>query len=600
MKCKWIISLIALSLIAGTCGCSPQSFNANTLIQWAESAGTGSFGAFESISAVDGSLGSATNTQKDAAQLEAEAELSKEIGAFEITARQRELARENEGGYAPLDAGRGNPNWINTQARYAFSRFNEYALSECERVMDRDNMAGQAQKDGIGSRFDTAMDPSDETDAFLIDAVRYCTGELGIDKDTLLKEWVDGIIGDYYPTPSRCLTNTEIILNDYLQSVLYDGTDLKAQTGIFPTEGGSAAMVYIFHALNHNRLLRKGDKIAIGTPIFTPYTQIPDIMDYGLVSINVTSTAEDNWDIPKEELSKLEDPDVKAFFLVNPSNPASHALSDNTLDRLKEVVEKNPDLIILTDDVYGTFVEGFRTVYSVLPENTILVYSFSKLYGVTGWRLGLIAMHDENVADRLLARLPEEDREFLRGEYSIVTEDPDCLPFLDRVTADSRSIGLYHTSGLSTPSQIYMDFLALTHLVCKDDDPYIRLANDTVRKRYEALMNTLGLPIDDSNENSRYYTLIDIDRLVTDRYGADFTSWMWEEMTEIDFLNDLASKKGVVLMYGPGFEAPDGTVRISLANLNTEDYVELAGRLLELLDEYYEAYEEGAEVDPAA
>ena len=263
-------------------------------------------------------------------------------------------------------------------------------------------------------------------------------------------------------------------------------------------------------------------------------------------------------------------------------------------------MEKNPDLIILTDDVYGTFVEGFRTVYSVLPENTILVYSFSKLYGVTGWRLGLIAMHDGNVADRLLARLPEEDREFLRGEYSIVTEDPDCLPFLDRVTADSRSIGLYHTSGLSTPSQIYMDFLALTHLVCKDDDPYIRLANDTVRKRYEALMNTLGLPIDDSNENSRYYTLIDIDRLVTDRYGADFTSWMWEEMTEIDFLNDLASKKGVVLMYGPGFEAPDGTVRISLANLNTEDYVELAGRLLELLDEYYEAYEEGAEVDPAA
>ena len=56
--------------------------------------------------------------------------------------------------------------------------------------------------------------------------------------------------------------------------------------------------------------------------------------------------------------------------------------------------------------------------------------------------------------------------------------------------------------------------------------------------------------------------------------------------TEIDFLNDLAYRKGVVLMYGPGFSAPDGTVRISLANLNTEDYVEIGRRLFELLDEY--------------
>ena len=128
--------------------------------------------------------------------------------------------------------------------------------------------------------------------------------------------------------------------------------------------------------------------------------------------------------------------------MVNPSNPASHALSGDTLKRLEQVVEKNPDLIILTDDVYGTFAEDFRTVYSILPYNTILVYSFSKLYGVTGWRVGLIAMNRDNVCDRLLSELQEEDKEFLRDEYSIVTTDPEELAFLDRVVADSRSIGL--------------------------------------------------------------------------------------------------------------------------------------------------------------
>lgn len=40
-------------------------------------------------------------------------------------------------------------------------------------------------------------------------------------------------------------------------------------------------------------------------------------------------------------------------------------------------------------------------------------------------------------------------------------------------------------------------------------------------------------------------------------------------------------------MYGPGFGAPDGTVRISLANLRKEDYVQIAKRLYELLDHYY-------------
>ena len=532
-------------------------------------------------------------------QQEAEEQLQKELGAFEITANQREMAKTNEAGYPVLDAGRGNPNWINTQARYAYTRFSDFATRECELDMSQGTMAGHAQKEGIGDRFNAAMDPENSTDAFLIAAVDYCVSALGLDKDSLLKELADAVIGDYYPSPSRCLPCTETILNAYLQSTLYHGVDLAGETQVFPTEGGSAAMVYIFDALSHNRLLKPGDQIAIGTPIFTPYMQIPSVKNYGLVSIDVTSTEEENWDIAETELAKLEDPSVKAFFLVNPSNPASHALSENTLQRLAQVVEKNPDLIILTDDVYGTFAEDFQTVYSVLPYNTILVYSFSKLYGVTGWRTGLIAMNQDNVCDRLLRELPEEDREFLRDEYAIVTSEPDEMLFIDRVVADSRSIGLYHTSGLSTPSQVFMALMSLTHLVNAEEDPYIRLANETVHARYTALMTALALPADDSAQNAQYYTLVDVLALAESRYGADFAAWLKKSRTEIDFLNDLAGKEGVVLMYGPGFSAPEGTVRISLANLNTEDYVEIARRLYELLDDYAAEYEQEAMKDAA-
>ena len=526
--------------------------------------------------------------------------LEEELGAFDITAEQRELAKSNEAGYEPLDAGRGNPNWINTKARYAFARLMEFAVTECQRDMSEGDMAGHGVADGVVERFDAAMDPADETDQFLIDAVDYCVGELGMDKEALLMELTDGIIGDYYPSPSRCLPLTETILNEYLQSTLYNGVDLKGQTQVFPTEGGSAAMCYIFHSLSHNRVLNPGDQIALATPIFTPYLQIPDVNNYGLVSVDVSSTSEEDWDIAEEELAKLEDPSIKAFFLVNPSNPASHALSDATLERLKRVVEKNPDLIILTDDVYGTFVSDFQTVYSVLPHNTILVYSYSKLYGATGWRIGMIAMNEDNVVDRLIDGLPNEDKAELAEEYDIVASNPDEMPFIERLCADSRSIGLYHTSGLSTPSQVFMDLLSLTHLINPDDDPYIEQSKAMVHERYVALMDALGLEPYTGRENAQYYVVVDVNELLRQRYGDDFVAWRREAVSDIDFLNDLAKKEGVVLMYGPGFDAPEGCVRISLANLNKDDYVEIARRMGELMDEYYAQYEEETSLAAAA
>ena len=82
------------------------------------------------------------------------------------------------------------------------------------------------------------------------------------------------------------------------------------------------------------------------------------------------------------------------------------------------------------------------------------------------------------------------------------------------------------------------------------------------------------------------------------RFSPEFSDWLKESRTEIDFLNDLAGKKGVVLMYGPGFSAPEGTVRVSLANLNAGDYQEIARRLFELLDEY--CVEAGIALEDAA
>ena len=512
------------------------------------------------------------------------------LGAFEISSKMLKLAKNNEKHNKFLNAGRGNPNWINTEGRLALGRIVEFGVFESRRTIHEGNLAGYTNLDGIYERLMDFLNGGHEVDKFLRDAIDYSIKTLSVNKDELVKEFVDGAIGNDYPVPNRCLVNTEKILKLYLEKELFGGVKLAKETNVFPTEGGTAAICYIFNSLKENGLIKAGDKIAINTPIFTPYLQIPELKDYEMVEVDLISKEENNWVIEDSELDKLRDKEIKALFFVNPSNPASKALSEEALNHIADIVKERKDLMIITDDVYGTFVENFKTIYSVAPHNTLLVYSFSKLYGVTGWRLGLIAANENNVFDELISKLPEEKLQDLDKRYGLVTFEPRKFKFIERIVADSRSVGLYHTSGLSTPQQIQMALFALTSLITKGRDPYIESSKNLVRERYHDLCNTLGIKEDDSRENAKYYSLIDIYELAGDLYDHKFKEYLKENFEPIDFLLRLAEINGVVLMEGVGFGAVPGILRVSEANLPDEAYKKIAKQVLELLSEYYNQY----------
>jgi aspartate 4-decarboxylase len=102
------------------------------------------------------------------------------------------------------------------------------------------------------------------------------------------------------------------------------------------------------------------------------------------------------------------------------------------------------------------------------PQNTILVYSFSKYFGATGWRMGVVATHEDNIIDRKIAALPEARLKELDARYSSITTEPRKLKFIDRLVADSRTVALNHTAGLSTPVQAQM---VMFSLFCLMDEP---------------------------------------------------------------------------------------------------------------------------------
>ncbi|MDD5647584.1 MAG: bifunctional aspartate transaminase/aspartate 4-decarboxylase, partial [Dehalococcoidia bacterium] len=274
------------------------------------------------------------------------------------------------------------------------------------------------------------------------------------------------------------------------------------------------------------------------------------------------------------------------------SNPTSVAMDEDTLTGIADLVRtKRKDLIIITDDVYGTFVNGFRSIAAAAPRNTILVYSFSKYFGATGWRLGVIGIHQENIFDKKIAALPKEIKNSLRRRYSTVVLEPDKMKLIDRMVADSRSVALHHTAGLSTPQQVMMTLFSLYCLLDRENI-YKRVAQYIIAHRFSSLYDALGTAAPENKCDAHYYTTIDVPALARQRYGEEFVRYMVKKHEPIDFVVRLAEDKSVVLMDGGGFDAPEMSVRVSLANLPNSTYTAIGKAISELLDEYVAEWQE--------
>lgn len=523
-----------------------------------------------------------------------EEKLYETLSPFELKNKLSDLA-EHHSERLMLDAGRGNPNWVATTPREAFSQLGLFAIEESKKVYDLPGLGGLPERKGSSSRLEDFLKRNEGVPgiAFLKQAHQYACRELRLDADDFTGEMVDAVLGDHYPSPDRMLRNTTAIVTKYLKEEMFSGNPPNGKFDIFAVEGGTAAMAYIFNTLMENRLLRRGDRIAIGTPIFTPYLEIPRLGDYQFVEMEITQDEDLNWQYPDLEIEKLADPSVKAFFIVNPSNPSSVSISQGTLKKIADLVNtRRKDLIIITDDVYGTFVNGFTSLASAAPYNTILVYSFSKYFGATGWRLGVIAIHEDNSLDRMIAALPEQDRRELHARYERVVLDPSGMKLIERMVADSRSVALHHTAGLSTPQQAMMALLSLFCLVDRSGD-YKKATQEIVKKRFRILYDAIGIALPENECSAYYYATIDVPAIARERYGEEFSRYLTLHKEPIDFVVKLAEKKSIVLMDGGGFDAPCMSVRVSLANLPDQQYMKIGRGISDLLDDYYRQWESG-------
>lgn len=514
------------------------------------------------------------------------------ISPFEFKNNLIDLARDKKSAHILLDAGRGNPNWTASTPRDAFFTFGHFAVSETRRTFTSGDLAGIPHKEGIYTRFLDFLknNPNSPGIELLDEIIKYGINIKGFNPDDFLYELTDAIIGDNYPYPDRMLPHIESIVHDYLiKELCYLPPSKKFK--LFAVEGATAAMCYIFASLIANELLQRKDKIAIMAPIFTPYLEIPQIPRYDLESIyihasEINEEGNHTWQYPEEELNKLKDPSIKALFLVNPSNPPSVAIHDKSKEILKNIVNNyNPNLMIISDDVYGTFVNKFQSLVADIPHNSIGVYSYSKYFGVTGWRLGTLALYEDNIFDKLISELPKEKKEIVNKRYESLSTNPENIPFIDRIVADSRQVALNHTAGLSTPQQVQMAFFSAFSLV-DEENKYKNQTIDICHRRQKLLFKNLGLPLKEDPYDASYYTEFDLLQWALKNYGPEFANYLKSNYKPVDVLYKLAEESSIVLLSGGGFQGPEWSVRISLANLDDDAYSKIGTVLRKILEDF--------------
>jgi aspartate 4-decarboxylase len=518
------------------------------------------------------------------------------LGPFEIKDELIKLARKTSRTTqsAFLNAGRGNPNWIATTPREGYFLLGQFAVTESKRVMDHPaGVGGMPQAQGIASRLEAwlAKHSGEPGASFLTAMVPFAVKKFGFEPDAFVHELVDSIIGDNYPVPDRMLVHNERIVHEYLMWAMCGDPRPAGKFDLYAVEGGTAAMCYIFKSLKTNRLLRAGDTIALGTPIFTPYLELPHLEDYGLEFITIHAPQENRFQFTDAELKKLEDPRVKAFFVVNPGNPTGVALSKEVIGKISNLVKtKRPDLIILTDDVYGTFVHDFRSLLAELPHNTIGVYSYSKYVGATGWRLGAIAVHEDNLFDKMIAKLPDADLKALDKRYGALTLEPRKIKFIDRIVADSRDVALNHTAGLSLPQQVMMSLFSLAEMM-DGAKLYQKACMEICHRRAKAMIEGLGIEVTPNVLYDAYYGLIDFEFFARKNIGEDAVEHLKKNVHPLDLAFRLAEDHGIVLLNGGGFEAPNWSLRVSLANLPDEVYEDIGRGVRAIARGYRDAFE---------
>jgi hypothetical protein len=312
--------------------------------------------------------------------------------------------------------------------------------------------------------------------------------------------------GKTHYTPNRGIPELCSAISEYHKNDIAPDPNSQIMVSCGATEALQIALL---------TLVDPGDEVIVCTPVWPNY--FGQIAMAGAICKPVPLYEENNFMPDPDDIKKAITPKTKLLMLNFPSNPTGAVLDYDSSKALADIVLNN-NIFVLTDEIYSRIVfDETNTSITSFPgimDRCVYVSGFSKMFAMTGWRLG----------------------------YAIST--PEIISQMAKMHENS-------ASNLPEPSQMAAAY-GLRHC-----DSAIGRMRDSYHERRDLICGLLNeIPgVSIRVPKGAFYAFVNVKELQK-QLG----------MTTRELCFDLVEKIGVVIVPGTGFgEAGDGFVRITYA-----------------------------------
>ena len=179
----------------------------------------------------------------------------------------------------------------------------------------------------------------------------------------------------YPPLLSKIAT---LVKNSY-------GRTIQPESELLVTAGATQAIFTTITAL-----VKNNDEVIILDPSYDCYEAPVLLCNANPVRVVLNDDYTPNWEIIEKACTSK----TKMIIINNPHNPTGKILSESDFEALEKLLEKHPDIVLLSDEVYEyiTFEEKHISAHTrkKLLNRSVMVSSFGKSFHVTGWKVGYL------------------------------------------------------------------------------------------------------------------------------------------------------------------------------------------------------------------
>jgi aspartate/methionine/tyrosine aminotransferase len=143
-------------------------------------------------------------------------------------------------------------------------------------------------------------------------------------------------------------------------------------------------------------LIEKDDEILVPGPAYPPYLSYSK--SYDGTPVTYETVEEENWQPDLDDLRSKISEKTRALVIINPNNPSGALYNEKKVKQMLDIAAEY-ELLVLSDEIYDQirYAEDYVSTASIAKDLPVVgLNGFSKVYLMTGWRLGYIYFHEPN------------------------------------------------------------------------------------------------------------------------------------------------------------------------------------------------------------